>query len=769
MLRTQKPSVLWLALTAALALAASEQVSAQATGDEAGAAVDDRGAVRTLGSVDVVTSTHKIQSIQKIPFAISSIDAGTLEATNLSDVTQIQYLVPGVSFSSDVASRSGGAQIRGIGTQSFNYATEQTVGMVVDDVIMALPRDPGVSGFNDIERVEVLRGPQGTLFGKNASAGVIYIVTRSPEIGENSGDLRLSMGSRNEHVAQLTGNIAVSDTSALRLSGYLQEQDGAIPNVFHSSWRAGDRRYNGVRGRYLWAPSDRLSVQLSAEHQNTHTRQPFLIHSLGSGSAAALAYAAGFAGFDAVGGDNLRSYAGKDWHAWTRSSGASAKVDYTLDNDATLTSVTAFRSVRMTQIQDTDMSPANYIDNSETYTDSRQFSQEFRLVGQARDGRLDYTLGAFLMRSQTDADEAKYGALSYDPAARPSALYQMQGQNFRIRNRNYALFGSASHAITDTLSLIFGARYTYDDISGATSQKNRVSELDGLPVFPVSSIVPAAATVQKGNVSGKLGLQYEQNDQVMYYATLSQGYKGPAVDILSATANRIKPETSLNYELGAKTRWFDRRLTLNGSLYWDDFRDFQATTFDMESQKLFLSNAPRMRTRGVELESSWQATDSLTLSLNAAITDARFRSYIGGCPAQPSSVACFVENGVSLADLSGQRPAWYSRYTYAFTTAYQRPLGTGYLLDVNGTWSWRSAAYSTVGQAQTMTGAYGLLGGNIGIGPQDGSWRVSVYARNLLDKRFRTYMTNYIVGSGTFQMVSPDAFRTVGLSFDWHF
>lgn len=713
-----------------------------------------------------VTSTHKIQSIQEIPFSISSVDAEKLEKANLSDLSQIQYLVPGISFSSDVVSRSGGAQIRGIGTQSFNYATEQTVGTVVDDVIIALPRDAGVSGFNDIERVEVLRGPQGTLFGKNASAGVIYIVTKSPQIGENSGDLRLSLGSRNEHVAQLTGNIAVSQNSALRLSGYLQEQDGAIPNVFNSSWRAGDRRYSGLRGKYRWEPSDRLSVQLSAERQNTFSRQPFLIYSLDRTTP----YGGAFSDFEDVGGDNLRSYADKDWYARTGSAGASAKIDYTLGNGATFTSITAFRQVEMTQIQDTDMAPSNYIDNSETRTDSKQLSQEFRLIGQAMGQRLDYTLGAFLMRSETDADEAKIGALSFNPDASPSMLYLLDSPHFEVRNRNYALFGNATYAINDKLSGIFGARYTYDDVFGSKSQNDLGSEAYGLPLYTISNITPASARVKADNVSGKLGLQYQQNDDVMYYATLSQGYKGPAIDALSGTANKIKPETSINYELGIKSRWLDRRFTLNGSLYWDEFRDFQATTFDLESQKLYLSNAPRMRTRGMELEAGWQASDNLAFSLNAAVTDAEFLSYVGACPSEPNSVDCYTVNGSSLADLSGQRPAWQSKYTYSFNADYQRPLSDGYMLDMRGTWSWRSSYYSTVGQEQTMTGAYGLLGGNIGFGPQDGNWRVSIYARNLLDKRFRTYLANYIsTNSGYFQMLTPDAFRTVGVSFDWHF
>jgi len=771
------PTTLCLALAAAVGLTSSEQLFAQAAAAvEPGAAdagpadaptTPSRAAIHALDKVQVVSSTHRLQPIQKVPLAISSVGAEAIQGANLSDLSQIQSLVPGISFSTDVVSRSGGAQIRGIGTQSFNYATEQTVGTVVDDVIIGLPRDPGVSGFNDIERVEVLRGPQGTLFGKNASAGVISIITKSPVIGENSGDLHLAVGSRNERVAQFTGNLAVSEQSALRLSGYAQEQDGAVSNVFHS-WHVGDRRYNGLRGKYLWTPSERLSIQLSAEHQNTFTRQPYLIYSLGDSAV----YNSAFAGFGQVGGDRLLSYTDKDWYAWTRSSGVSAKLDYTLDDGSVFTSITALRKLKLTQIQDTDLAPSNLIDNSETFTDSKQLTQEFRLVGDALEHRLDYTLGAFLMRSDVTADEVKYGAYSYTPGATPTRLYNFSGngiQHFVVRNRNYALFGSTTYAISEKLSSIVGARYTYDQVRGAFSVIP-LTQADGLPVTSLSTSTPSSGDVSKGDVTGKLGLQYQHDADVMSYATLSQGYKGPAVDVLSGTSNRIRPETSLNYEAGIKSRWFDRRLTVNGSVYWDTFHDFQASTLNLDTMKVELSNAPRMRTRGVELETAWIASDALTLSANAALTDARFLSYTSTCP-RPSSVACFVRDGVSLADFSGQRPTWYSKYTVSFNAAYQHPLGERLMLDANGTWSWRSSYYSTVGQAQSMTGGYGLLGGNIGLGAQDGRWRVSLYARNLLDKRLRSYYvyTSTVNPGGYIQMLTPDSFRTVGLAFDWRF
>ncbi|WDS35440.1 TonB-dependent receptor [Pseudoxanthomonas sp.] len=712
-----------------------------------------------------VTSTHKVQSVQKVPIHVDVIDGEKLKALNSSDISSIQYLAPGISYSMDVAADGGGFKVRGIGTQSYNYGTEQTVGTVVDDVIISLPRDPGAGGFSDVERIEVLRGPQGTLFGKNASAGVVSIITKNPDTSSDSADIHMAVGSRNEQVAQVNGNLVVSDNSALRISGYYQKQDGAVSNIYNS-WNAGDLKNSGIRAKYLWDINDKLSVLLTAEHQNIFTRSPYLVYSLGTDSS----YNALLSGYK-VDGSQLLSFANEDWYAWTRTSGTSAKVDYKSDW-GDITSITAFRKMNLVQVADIDLSPANYVDNSETRNNDRQLSQEFRLSGDAFDGRLDYVLGAFYSKTSITANELKYGAYTYDADYVPTFLYLRGAQgiaHYLVNTKSSALFGSTTYAINEKLSSIVGARLTHDSINARFSVYP-VSEIDGLPTVALATKSGSYGSTSKSNVSGKVGLQYQHTQDVMSYATVSQGYKGPSVDVLSGTANKIKPETSINYEVGIKSKFFDRRLTLNADLYWDIFHDFQATALNYETMLTQLTNADKMRTRGAELDTSFSVTPNLTLSANAAYTDAEFLSYISSCPS-PGSLPCYTVSGVSVANFKGQRPAYSSKYSAALQAAYQHGLGDNLSLDMSGGWSWRSSFYNAIGQEQTMTGSYGIVNGTVGIGSSDGRWRVGVYARNLFDKRYRAYIISTAVLNpyGLDQQFASDSFRTVGLSLDMKF
>ncbi|WP_078059531.1 TonB-dependent receptor [Xanthomonas massiliensis] len=714
----------------------------------------------------VVTSTHRDKPLQKTPISVGVISAEQLDRTNMSNVSDLQYLVPGLSYSaSATAANGGGFQIRGIGTQAYSIASEQTVGTVVDDVVISLPRDPGVAGFNDIDHVEVLRGPQGTLFGKNASAGVVNIATRDPEIGSIDSSLGLSLGERNEHVGRFTTNLGLSDTAALRLSGYYKEQDGAIPNVFHK-WNAGDQTGNGIRAKFLWAPTDQFDVLLTAERQTLFTRDPYIVYSLGSQAA----YNALFAAYGNVGGDDFKSYADADWSAWQGVTGFSGKLDYRFDGGATLTSITAYRGMNFHQDADLDQSPANFLDNSWSRMRTHQVSQEFRLAGAALGERLDYVLGAYYGNVDSTSEYMPYGGFNY-AGTDPAYYLSLTGpkQHVHADTKSYALYANTTYALAGRWSASAGLRYTHDKVEGDMLPIT-VSSIDGKPVFAYGATIASAGEIEKGNVSGKVGLQFQQTPELMWYANVGTGYKGPTIDVTSTASNRIQPEKSTAYELGMKSQLLDRSLTFNASLFWDDFKDFQAQTFESATTSYRMANAGKMRTRGIELETSWRLTPDFTLNASGAITDAKFLDYIGACPS-PGDVPCYVVNGTALADLSGFAPTFVSKYSYSLSGVYYRTLGNGLVFDANGGWSYKSAFYNAVAQSQTRTDGYGVFNTAIGIGSESGSWHVSLYARNLFDEHYRTYLIygSLINGGGVMQHLPNEAFRTVGISLDLKF
>jgi iron complex outermembrane receptor protein len=265
----------------------------------------------------------------------------------------------------------------------------------------------------------------------------------------------------------------------------------------------------------------------------------------------------------------------------------------------------------------------------------------------------------------------------------------------------------------------------------------------------------------------------------MFYATYSTGYKGPAIDGTTGVIHEVKPETVKSYEIGFKSTLFGGRMTFNGSLYSENFSNFQAQTFDtnVTPPAFYLSNAGLMRARGVELETTLRVSDRLRLSASGAYNDATFRDYLGVCyPNQPASsvvgVGCYVDpdTGAQVANYHGYSLPNAPKWSYTLRADYQQPIGDDLKLDANANWAWRDKTQAVLGDPKAAIAAYGLLNGTIGLSGGDGAWRVGIYARNLLNKHFYApYSAGVINPGGYSKIVSPDAFRTIGGTVSFHF
>lgn len=732
-----------------------------------------------------VTATRREASMQTVPISVSAVSAEQLSSSNVREATDLQYLVPNLTFSTTESVASGGGyQIRGIGTQAYDSGLEQSVGMVVDGVVIGLPRDPGPTGFGDIDRVEVLRGPQGTLFGKNSSAGVIQVVTRDPKMDAFQGEGTLMLGERNEHIARAALNIPLGDSVAVRLAGFYTAQDGGIPYVLHDH-AIGDRRNSGLRGKLLWWATDKLSVLFSAEHQDSFSRNGYTIESLGptSYSTAALIYNNQFSGFATKPGHGVyKAYSDGDWTADVSTDAASLKLDYALGEN-TVTSITAWRRMQQTQYSDLDASPGNILDNSDGALNSHQFTQEVRLTSPSG-GKVEYVAGAFYYDVNSAGWTSQYGdyynwyycglGLS-GCGSMPKVVFNSGRRDQTSHTRSAALFGEATWALSEKLKLITGARYTHDEVSGTL----RVSALD-FPTISLGSAVPYDGSVDGDGVSGRIGLQWEPAENLMAYVTYARGYKGPAIDGSTGVAKEVKPETVDSFEIGAKSTLLDGAMILNVTLYHSDFRDFQAQALDTSTNpvQFALTNAGRMLARGVEFELDWRLSRSLTAGLNGAYSDARYKEFYGSCytyqplSASPGKGLCYIDpaTNTQVANYAGERLANAPRLTYGLNANYQRAISHGLKFDAAAIWSWRSDAYSVTGDDNSMTDAYGILNANMGVGREDGRWRVGLYARNLLDKRFYSVFPGGSLNpGGYFRYMSTDAFRTVGVTLSGKF
>lgn len=719
----------------------------------------------------VVTATRREQRLQDVPVAVTAVSGEALERTNFREVTDLQYVAPNVTFSStNAVANGGGFQVRGVGTQTYDSGVEQTVGLVVDGVVIGLPRDPGATGFADIERVEVLRGPQGTLFGKNTSAGVIQIISKNPRIGEFSGNLDTSYGERDERIARGAVNLPLGSTAALRLAGFYSAQDGAIPYVLHDG-AVGDRENQGLRAKLLWEPTENLSLVLTGEYQTGFARDSLIIHQLGVNPL----YNSLFNSFQVRPGVNsFRAYDDGDWTADTTVSGVSLQADYRL-GDFTLTSITAYRESELAQLSDIDHAPVNILNVSNGWLDSSQFTQELRLTSPAGE-RLEYVAGLYYYSTDISGRTIQGGDILkfLGVAPLPAVLYGERVQE--NSTESYAAFGQATYALTDTIKLIGGLRYTNDKVDGSLV----INPVPGAYTLGAGGVRPYSGTVSADNVSGRLGVQYQPDRNLMLYATYSTGYKGPALDNVNGVAVEVRPETVESYEAGVKSTLWNGRWILNASVYSSDFKDFQAQTLDTTSAppRLGLANAGLMRARGFELETNLRLTDHLTVGGSASYNDAEYKDYVGSCyTGQPISPVvgqgCYLVPGTTtyVANLAGERLTNAPEWSYNVRAAYERSVGGGLKVDASANWSWRDDAYALTADKASIVESYGILNGNIGIGAENGSWRLGIYARNLLDQMFFASTPALNIPSlqpafnvnGRERYISPDAFRTVGM------
>ena len=726
----------------------------------------------------VVTAQKRTERLQDVPIAVTAVAGERLEKSNFKEVTDLQYLAPNITFSStNPVSSGGGFQIRGVGTQAFDSSLEQTVGLVVDGVAIGLPRDPGATGFADVERVEVLRGPQGTLFGKNASAGVIQILTRNPQLEETSGQVSLSFGEREEKVARVVANLPLGSTAALRLSGYYDAQNGAIPYVIRATDdHVGDRENKGVRGKLLWRPNDDLTLVLAGEYQEGFSRDVPIIQMLGVNPA----YNALFNGqARRPGPETYLSFDDGDNHSTVRLRGTSLQADYSL-GDFTLTSVTAFRDVARRNVSDLDHTPIDIMNHNDGSIDARQFTQEVRLTSPSG-GRLEYVAGLYYYNIHSDGVAQQTGGfLSFLAGAPglPAAAFNGRQEQYSS-TESYAAFGQGTYTLTERLKLIGGLRYTNDRSRNAVV----VSDVPGFvtyPFDPAARTQPYSARVSADNISGRIGLQYQHDRNLMAYATYATGYKGPAITSFGGgVGTPVRPETVESYEAGFKSTLFGNRLTLNGSIYRSDFKDFQAQTLDFTAgtPRLGMSNAGLLRTQGAELETELRLAAGFKLGASAAYNDAVYKDYTGACYAgQPVSPVvgqgCYMLPGSTtlVANMAGQRLANAPKWSYNLSAAYERSLGADLVLDTSVNWSWRDETQTITGDPRSVVRAYGLLNANIGLGRSDGAWRLSLYGRNLLDKMYAAPVPTGLFNIGGYeQIISPGAFRTVGvnLTVNW--
>ncbi|MCW5758190.1 MAG: TonB-dependent receptor [Phenylobacterium sp.] len=779
-----------------------------------GGASDD--SVNTVEDV-VVTAQRREQRLQDVPVAISVVSAKQVESANVTTIADLQFLSPGVNYNGNFG---GGFNIRGVGTQSILITGEQSVGLVIDDVVQGLPEiafsGPSYQSLTDLDRIEVLKGPQGTLFGKNSSAGIIQIITKKPVLGVYSADGVVSYGTDNEIGLQSNANIPLGDTVALRLGAVYQHRDGFLPNRFTGKDIYEYDRY-ALRGKLLWKPNDRLSVLLAGEYRSAEDdgNGEWTLRVCGSGFRRAVAGPTLYRACDAVApygivaGPKNRATAldGKSFSDQT-SKLVSLRVDYDL-GPATLTSITAFRDLYQDIAIDTDASPKQAYSFNPTISGGEQWTHEMRVNGKIN--IFDYTLGGFYYRATPFQENADGGTLGIVPddtgiifsnnSVGPGTA---SGYSPIAKGvvESYAFFGQVEAEVTDAFTVILGGRYTNDHV------RQRIAYYDTPGMCAAATFLATGACHPAGGIPGpfsaktnadkvtyKITAKYDLTPDINLYASYGTGYKGPVISNPSGQPQQlVRPELSKSYEIGIKSQLFDRRVILNMDVFKVDYIDFQgqqrispnpATSF------YTTTNAGRLQTKGVEADLFARINSLLSVNGNVAYIPTKFVNYAIQCkdgftnPGTTPGLCNFIPPGSPAGtpnqfNAAGYPLVYSPKWSFNLGADLTLPMGDDHTLTAHAAYNWRSKTYGEVADPNTLNSSYGILNAEVGYGPEDSRWRVAVFARNLLNEYFVSGIfttpldsglagTNPVSTRGYSNIPALDARRTLGVKLNVKF
>ncbi|WP_311239595.1 MULTISPECIES: TonB-dependent receptor [unclassified Xanthomonas] len=703
------------------------------------AAPAPESAAQTLGAV-TVTATRRETTLQQVPVAVSVVQGQTLERESRNSVADLPALVPSLTFRSGASNKDTSLFLRGVGTISTSPGVEPSVATVIDGVVLGRPGQATLD-LLDVERIEVLRGPQGTLFGKNASAGVLNIVSKpAPEVFGGYVDYSHFGGGDEDRVRASIGGALVPEVLKASVSAVWAEYGGNVRNVADGQTVNGYRRA-GARVRLDLTPSPDFSATLLADYLKSHSDAPsgVVVASTRADFAAALAPVRGSA-------DNRQINSDYPTFLDDINKGASLQLDRHI-GEVVLTSISAWRQWDNTQFQDGDRTaqrsaafPASHDRGELGYT---QYSQELR-VQTPRDRAVEAVAGLYYLYARSDE--------TYRRSVTTPTASNVGVADYDTRAQTYALFGEATWHWRPDLRALLGARVTRDTLE---YQHQRVSSA-AAPVTGIQPSTASAGSTSENGVSGRTGLQYDIDAQTTGYLTYSRGYKGPAYNVFFNMQRRdtpaLKPETSNAWELGLKTRALDDRLSANVALFHTDYADYQANFFDTVAGQVVtrLINAGQVRTQGLELDLDYRPTERLSLAASLAYTQARIQRF--ACPAA-AAANCNVD-GKPLPF----SPDWKGN----LRAGYRVPLRGSLAVEFNGDVSWQdSVQYDLSQTAQTLQGPYAIWNASIALADDAHGWRVAVLGRNLGDRAYAPLLAN--ATGNVYRLVPRDDRRYVGV------
>jgi iron complex outermembrane receptor protein len=733
----------------------------------------------------VVTAQKREESLQSVPMSIAAFTGESLEQQGIFDLKTLSERTPGLFIGTQKPGQSN-FYIRGVGSNDRGASADRAVPLYIDE--QYIPRMSGqVVDLFDLERVEVLRGPQGTLFGRNATGGAVHLITRKPtetpaaRVEATVGNLN-AVGLQGYVSGPLAGGLMGKvSASSTRRDGYVESVMANYPAVANqanpqnlANVRAMNLNSESVRAALRYVAGENLELNFSATRatrSETGTMRHF-VPGPGIGGSFYSTDSKLIAGYD----NNFQKTIHDDpGIANVSNTLASFRADYRFGSGISLTSLTTYQSGEIS-VDDTLATPnmaklrlrtgavaTTFIGNNPNYEENETWSQELRLSS-APGSRLNWVVGVYFLDESVDRNEtAALGIVRADAAGNLVDVVPVSrgGEYQEARSKSYAAFGQGTYSVTDRLRLTLGARYTRDD-----KDQDVVGTAGGLVVI---SSYAGQSSKSWSKVTPKFAVDFDVADGVMLYALASNGFKSGGWQGLApngpSALTPYEPELAWLYEAGAKTEWLDKRLRVNLSLFqtkYDDMQILQSLIPENAPPNVvavvYVTNAASSEIRGAELEVEAAPTENLFLSANYSYLDTEFSDFSVPPGFRPGAGSLPASSRV------GKELPRAPNHTGSALARYTQPLANGGSLALQGSWRYVGRAFGDVDNlAFGATPAYDVVDARVTYAFPGEAWSVSVWGNNLLDEDY--YLNNFPnLGSGWGTPAPP---RTYGITFNW--
>jgi iron complex outermembrane receptor protein len=674
----------------------------------------------------VVTAAKRSENVQSVPISVTAIGGDMLAKSRVSSVDSLVTKVANLQLTSIVGDNTPIFALRGVSMSDYSLNQSSPVATYYDEVYKGNFAFLGVAMY-DLERVEVLRGPQGTLYGKNTTGGAVNIISREAKLGETSGYVNAGYGNYSRFEANGAVNVPLGEKAALRVAGTFARADGWFRNIEPGMPNLASTREYAFRGTLKAQPVEGLTFVLRA---STSFQNP---RNYGIYAQPEANHRPGLSRWEIASDVSTRR------RARTTSVALTTNVD--LSDAIALTSITSYDKGTLFFREDTDGTATKLLEIP-YYDKASQFAQDLRLTSDTG-GPFDFILGVYFNREKvfnrtafeiaTDVDVNADGTIDAQDCADGLPLACKVQNQFSQVKKSVAVYSDLKYKIGEAVTLRGGLRYTHD----TGRQNGFISQALGVDDSVVATLIPLSdLRFTKNNFSGKIGLDYKLTDGNLLYASVSRGYRAPSFNAQAffdpSELSVAKAEQVTSYEVGAKTQFWDRRITLNVAGFYYDYKNQQFINVDPSSAAQTLLNIPKSRIYGGEAELTVRAADMLTMRAGLGVLSAKIK-----------------QGTVSGVDVGGNRLSNAPSLTLNGGIDWTVAQGGFGSLSFHPEVAYQSSQYfEVVNIPRLKQKGYALLSGHIDWESANGRFNASLWAKNLTKKFYFTSRVDLLAGFG---------------------